>query len=224
MILIPAGPFEMGSDTGAPDEFPIHTVTLEDYYFDKYEVTNAQYKTCVDAGVCNIPQETSSPTREQYFGNPEYDNFPVIFVTWFDAVDYCTWRDAKLPTEAEWERAGRGPDNWIYPWGDETEIGCDYTNYNNCVGDTVSIGSYNFDVSPFGIYDMAGNAREWVEDYLRPYPGGDPNGSPEYGKGHRVERGGGFDSNDDQIRLPNRASWHAHVGTLRKGIRCARTP
>jgi formylglycine-generating enzyme required for sulfatase activity len=225
MVLIPAGPFEMGSGDGEPDAMPVHTVTLEDFYIDKYEVTNAEYKRCVDAGACNPHYDLNSLSRESYYGNPEFDNYPVIFVTWYDGVNYCKWRGARLPTPAEWEKAGRGPDNRLFPWGNEFIFNCDYLNFNNCVGDTTEVGSYIYDLSPYGVFDLAGNIREWTSEYYRPYPGGDPNGSPNYGKGHRELRGGAFDLADWQVRLPNRASWFpSEANSTRAGFRCALSP
>jgi formylglycine-generating enzyme required for sulfatase activity len=226
MVLIPRGSFEMGSDDGEPDAMPVHTVNLEDYYIDKYEITNAQYIQCVDAGACNPHYNVGSLTREDYYGNPEFDNYPVIYVTWYDGVNYCKWRDgARLPTPAEWEKAGRGTDNRLFPWGNEFIFNCDYLNFNNCVGDTAEVGSYAYDQSPYGVFDLAGNIREWTSDYYRPYPGGDPNGSPNYGKGHRELRGGAFDLADWQVRLTNRASWFpSEANSTRAGFRCARTP
>jgi serine/threonine protein kinase/formylglycine-generating enzyme required for sulfatase activity len=224
MALIPAGSFEMGSTEGEPDAMPVHTVHLDDYYIDRYEVTNGQYKKCVDAGACNPHYELSSTTRENYYGNPEFDNFPVIYVTWYDGVNYCKWRGARLPTPAEWEKAGRGPDNRTFPWGEDYDMTCDTLNFNNCVGDTSAVGSYVADQSVYGVFDMAGNVREWTSEYYRPYPGGDPNASPNYGKGHREIRSGSFGNEDWQVRLPNRASWFPSHESHQRGFRCALTP
>jgi len=134
MALIPAGEFTMGryaNDELATcreyeaecyldwfqDEEPVHTLYLEAFYMDLYEVTNAQYKACMDEGVCEPPQRPDSYTRSSYFGNPEFDDFPVINVNWYQAQAYCAWRGGRLPSEAEWEKAARGSDGHTYPWG-----------------------------------------------------------------------------------------------------------
>ena len=118
MVRVPAGPFLMGSEDGGQDEQPEHSVVLDEFTIDQYEVTNAHYKQCVDAGVCDPPERVDSETRPRYFGEPEFANYPVIGVTWADAQTYCEWRGARLPTEAEWEKAARGTDGRILPWGD----------------------------------------------------------------------------------------------------------
>ncbi len=193
MILIPAGEFEMGGDADQAlticqeiydpyydlnqcgsnwfeDEEPIHIVYLDDYYIDKFEVTNADYQVCVEDGECNLPDKTNSYTREEYFGNPEYADYPVIYVNWYDAQTYCAWRGARLPTEAEWEKAARGTDGRIYPWG---------SNFDGRLGnfcgpkgenidghtDTVPVGSYPEGASPYGVMDMSGNVFEWTSDW-----------------------------------------------------------
>ncbi len=104
MRLVPAGNFTMGSER-YDNEKPIHEVYLDAYYMDKYEVTNALYKACVDAGVCDPPKNSSSNTRSSYYGNSQYDDYPVIYVDWNMAKTYCEWRGAGLPTEAQWEKA-----------------------------------------------------------------------------------------------------------------------
>ncbi|MBI2059139.1 MAG: SUMF1/EgtB/PvdO family nonheme iron enzyme [Nitrospirae bacterium] len=111
MIAIPAGTFVQGSKTGEgyASENPRRLVTLSNYYSDKYEVTNANYKACVTAGDCTAPSSANSYTRTPYYGNATYDNYPVIYVNWQQSVDYCTWKGRRLPTEAEWEKAARGP-------------------------------------------------------------------------------------------------------------------
>ena len=180
MILIPEGEFVMGCDPGnvfgincAPDkyhyELPLHAVYLDAYKIDKFEVTNTQYRTCVESGLCNAPRKEISKTRGDYFSNPEYDYYPVLFVSHWDAEDYCRWAGKRLPTEAEWEKAARGSiDIRMWPWGNEG-AGCSRLNFNHpgvgwCNSDTKRVGDYLTGASPYGVMDLGGNAFEWVAD------------------------------------------------------------
>src|SRR5512147_102854 len=113
MVLVPEGEFVMGSDQGEKQEQPVHQVYLNAYYIDKYEVTNALYTLCVDAGTCRGPYGRSK------YNDPQYAQHPVVYVNWTMAKAFCEWRGARLPTEAEWEKAARGTDGRIYPWGNE---------------------------------------------------------------------------------------------------------
>jgi hypothetical protein len=108
LLYVPAGEFTMGSDRGRPDEKPVHKVILDAFWIDQTEVTNKMYALCVDAAVCEEPTDTSSSTHSSYYGNAEYDNYPVIYVDWNMAKTYCEWADRRLPTEAEWEKVARG--------------------------------------------------------------------------------------------------------------------
>ncbi|MBI3536650.1 MAG: SUMF1/EgtB/PvdO family nonheme iron enzyme, partial [Chloroflexi bacterium] len=168
MVSIPEGEFLMGSglnDTqGASDEKPQHLVYLDAFMMDKFEVTNALYKKCVDARSCARPSESKSYTRSSYYGNPSFDNYPVIYVSWNDADTYCKWLGKRLPTEAEWEKAARGTDGRIYPWGNSFE-----KNRLNSIesgrDDTTEVGIFPTGASPYGAQDMAGNVWEWVADW-----------------------------------------------------------
>ena len=180
LLYIPAGNFEMGSTGNEVDERPVHTVYLKAFFMDQTEVTNAMYAMCVKAGICEPPQANTSISHNAsngsvYYGNPLFDNYPVIFVNWVDAKTYCKWAGRRLPTEAEWEKAA----TWDaslgtkrpYPWG--KKVDCSYANYygdgnNLCVGDTTAVGSYPSGISFYGILDMAGNVWEWVADRYDP--------------------------------------------------------
>ena len=123
MVWVPAGEFTMGSNDGNSDEQPVHTVYLDDYWIDQTEVTNVQYAACVVGGPCDPPSSSSS--RDSYYGNPDYDNYPVIHVSWDDSDTYCAWRDARLPTEAEWEKVTRGDDGRTFPWREDSDLSAD---------------------------------------------------------------------------------------------------
>ncbi len=171
MIHIPEGYFWIGCDPDHNGGFPCYFDDIrrgytDAYYIDKTEVTTAQYARCVDVGICRPPQDFSSKTRRKYFNNPRFSDFPVIHVIQDDAYTYCRWAGKDLPSEVEWQKAARGPDDKrAYPWGDE-DPNCTLTNsYNNatstfCVGDTVKVGSRPDGASPYGVLDMSGNVSE----------------------------------------------------------------
>lgn len=228
MRLVPAGIFIMGSENGNADEKPVRQVSLDVYYIDTYEVTNAFYGACVNEGVCTPPYDNNSIVQENYFGNPLYDRYPVVKVNWFQAKTFCEWRGARLPSEAEWEKAARGIDGRTYPWGEK--IDCSYANYwgvdNGCIGDTTEVGSYERGISPYGLYDMAGNVWEWVADwysdtFYQYSPFENPVG-PSGGQ-NKILRGGSWNRDEFNVRVSIRSQFDPNK-THNYGIRCARFP
>jgi serine/threonine protein kinase len=192
MRLVPAGMFGMGSshDQEPADVKPMHMVTLHNYYMDVYEVTNAQYKVCLDAGACTPISKKDDPKARRYY-DPKFGNLPIVWVDWIQTKAFCEWRGARLPTEAEWEKAARGTDGRSYPWGE----GLDLSFANSNGSDVTEVGKFEKDKSPYGMYDMAGNVFEWVNDWYDPTyyqysPSEDPQG-PSSGDS-RVLRGGSW--------------------------------
>jgi formylglycine-generating enzyme required for sulfatase activity len=173
----------------------------------------------VQAGQCNIPEDVS------HYNSSVYENYPVVYVSWYDAQEYCAWVGRRLPTEAEWEKAARGTDGRIYPWGNQ--INCNYSNYRDCIGATRSVGSYPQGASPYGAMDMVGNVREWTADWYdanyytvspRENPTGPANGD------YRVLRGGSCCNDDGFARGADR-NWNIPGSTrVIYGFRCAASP
>ncbi len=221
MVLVPAGEFTMGSDSGNPNEQPVHQRYLDAFYMDKYEVTNSLYQSCVNAGGCDPPHEVGSPTRSSYYDNHEFANYPVIYMDWFQSKRYCEWRGGYLPTEAQWEKAARGTEGRTYPWGEG--IGCDRANYFSlCVEETTEVGSYESGKSQYGVYDMAGNVWEWVSSSDASYPYSLSDGREDLDLSKlRVIRGGAWDGNDQQARSTFRFGYSPDVVIYSHGFRCA---
>ncbi len=201
MVFVPGGEFTMGGEDGNRDEKPVHRVYVDAFYMDKYEVTNALYAACVNEGGCSQPHDPV------YYNDAGYTSHPVVYVDWNQAVGYCRWRGARLPSEAEWEKAARGPDERTYPWGEDLD--CSKANYIGCNGGTSAVGSHENSASPYGAYDLSGNAWEWVADwydgnYYETLGGNacNPPG-PASGK-FRVLRGGAWLYNEFGVRSSNR--------------------
>lgn len=231
MVLIPAGTFKMGNNGGADDERPEHTVYLNAFYIDKYEVTNVQYKQFCDA------------TGRGYPGDPifgylaNYPNYPVLNVSYQDAIDYAQWRGKRLPTEAEWEKAARGGlSGGKYPWGNEepASVKCNYIDCSGLPG-VIKLSFWNehgpmpvgsFPPNNYGLFEMAGNVYEWCNDFYDPAyyansPADNPHG-PQYGQMHILRGGSWFnyapalECSDRGKALPNGRDYDNGVG-----FRCA---
>jgi len=190
MALIPAGEFTMGSDQRLPDEGPEHRVFLATYWLDRYEVTNLQYKQFIDATNRKSPRHYEN----RMFPDGLVDH-PVVYVSWYDATDYCAWAGKRLPSGAEWEKAARGDDARIYPWGNEFDI----TRANmpqrwdtlKQAGGTTPVGAFKKGISPFGLFDMSGNVWEWTSSWYEAYPG-NKKLTENYGKTYKTLKGGSW--------------------------------
>jgi eukaryotic-like serine/threonine-protein kinase len=226
MVYVPAGSFLRGStdadEMATEFEKPQREVYLEAFWIDRTEVTVGQYRACVDAGGCAPPMETSSATRPDYYDGGAFDDYPVLWVNWYDADTYCRWVGARLPTEAEWEKAARGTDERVFPWGDVWNES--HTNANDRLGDTRPVGSFPAGASPYGALDMSGNVWEWVADWfneeyyissLTRNPTGPLSGS------ERSMRSGSWYSRIAWQRAANRGSAEPNFSDDDIGFRCA---
>lgn len=203
----------MGS-TVAKDEQPVHRVTLNAFWIMQTEVTNAQYASCVTAKIC-------TPPGNQLWDEPTSAAHPVTNVNWEQANQYARWAGGRLPTEAEWEKAARGTDERIYPWGNQ-EVSDQLLNYNFVKGATTPVGSYPEGASPYQALDMAGNVEEWVADwytdnYYANSPAENPPG-PDKGI-FRVVRGGSFNSTRIAVRTTARGKALPNTGFPSVGFR-----
>jgi formylglycine-generating enzyme required for sulfatase activity len=241
LVFIPAGEFTMGSNESDPyfwgAEAPQHVVILDEFWIYKTEVTNRMYALCQEAKSCPRPAQVHSVITDSYYGNPAYDNYPVIYVTYVDAVSYCSWAGGRLPTEAEWEKAARGTDRRLFPWGDDDPSGdlaniCDRlctqgAKREAAVDDgfpgPAPVGSFPAGVSPYGVLDMAGNVWEWVFDWFSPAyynvsPMENPLG-PAAGVTRGI-RGGGWDTPNSGVRVVVRTSLTPTKSLNGLGFRC----
>ncbi|MEW6401242.1 MAG: SUMF1/EgtB/PvdO family nonheme iron enzyme [Chloroflexota bacterium] len=225
LLFIPAGTFTMGSySSDQGDEKPEHELNLDAYWIDETEVTNAMYAECVEARKCNPPKFVKSSTRPDYFENPEFADYPVIYVTWYDAAAYCSWTGRRLPTEAEWEKAARGPDGRMFPWGNaEPKDGL--LNFQSRLGDTTEVGMYPDGASMYGALDMSGNVWEWVSSLYQPYPYEADDGREDPNpKDRRSVRGGAWGYGDNHVRSAFRNYYDPMTAYFSLGFRCAQSP
>lgn len=239
MVHIPAGAFTMGSDSGPDDERPAHQVTLPGFDIDLFPVTNAEFARFLNAWGLRTPRDDrrfdddDQDARIHATGAPGqlwqpdagFERHPVVEVTWVGARDYCQWLGKRLPTEAQWEKAARGSDGRIYPWGPEAPTP-GRAAYGLGWQQTSPVDAFPDGRSPFGVWDMAGNAWEWVSSAYRPYPYRSDDGRelPDPGP-VRSTRGGGLDSPPGEITTTQRGrslSRAPRAGHHNIGFRCAR--
>lgn len=236
MIDIPAGAFTMGSDAGPEDERPAHSVTLNAFAIDRLPVTNAQFAAFLDhAGLTGSrgerlydhddPDARIHRRGNRWQADPGAENHPVVEASWGGALAYCVWRGARLPTEAEWEKAARGTDGRRYPWGNAAPD-ARRARFGAGWHDTAPVDAHPAGASPYGALDLAGNAWEWVSSAYRPYPYRADDGREDPAPGPvRSTRGGGQDSPAGQITTTQRGrdlSRNPAAGHHNIGFRCAR--
>ena len=228
MVMIPAGTYTVGQDGSKPKNGPAHDVDLAAFEIDRFEVTNDEFaRFAEESGYTTYAEGQGSKSWRD--AAPDKGNHPVVYVTWDDAVAYCEWAGKRLPTEEEWEVAARGEDGRVYPWGNDfpgDDAIAEYGNfYETGLRSTFPVGGFEQGVSPFGLYDTAGNVREWTASAFLAYPGAAADADPFFGEDKRVHRGGGwFDGQDGEVV----ATYNRNAGPAETsanddiGFRCAR--
>jgi formylglycine-generating enzyme required for sulfatase activity len=244
MIYIPGGVFSIGDNTSERNDVkPEQLISLDAFYLDETEVTNAAYALCVDAGECPRPARAGATYYQSYFRDPAFDDYPVINVSWFNADTFCRWRGARLPTEAEWEMAaGFDPAAGVkyrYPWGDMfdgTRLNfCDLNcprddrsaEWDDGFRDTAPVATYPDGRSPSGVYDLLGNVMEWVNDWYdaRTYQDiTDTNPMGPLEGEFKSYRGGSWLTPLDDLGVSVRANFDPTVAQANLGFRCAMAP
>jgi formylglycine-generating enzyme len=243
MVLIPAGEFQMGSPGGGlfgmgaegeADEHPQHAVYLDAFYIGKLKITNSQYQTFIKATGHRAPTNCCDPAKfDIWRGGIPFEgtaDLPVINVDWHDAFSYCAWAGGRLPTEAEWEKAARGTDGRIYPWGNQAatrslaNFSLQEISYWDGPLSLTRVNQYDSGQSPYGVFDMAGNVWDWVQDwysenYYQDSPSRNPMG-PAKGTA-KVIRGGSWRNTPDMLRSANRNKHHPSERRVYVGFRCA---
>jgi formylglycine-generating enzyme required for sulfatase activity len=233
MVRIQAGPFRRGvDDRRGPDEGPAQTIRLHTFYIDRTEVTNARFAEFVAATGYRTSAEADSASRSwrqpHTDGTEAVADHPVVYVSWHDAQAYCRWRNGRLPTEAEWEKAARGTHGKRWPWGDRE----DASRANGWGPDDpypglAPAGMFPQGTSPFGVHDMAGNVWEWCADWYDPdhYTVAAPRDPTGPANGQlRVARGGSWSNPLPVLRTTNRHAVHPLEAGPGLGFRCAATP
>lgn len=238
MVLIPAGPFTMGRNDGPDEEKPAHRVFLPAYYIDRNLVTWADYLPFIQEKGPAGPQgemylDTDDPDAkivlqgDTWVIEKGFDKFPASEMAWSGALDYCRWRRKRLPTEAQWEKAARGTDSRLYPWGNQ-KPSAEYLLLGDFRGQTAPVGSYPKGASPYGVNDMAGQVWEWTASLAMPYPYKPRDGRESLSAvDARVARGGnsasapdGMTATSREVVMPGRqATGHGYLG-----FRCAAEP
>ena len=233
MVYVPAGEFIMGSDpdvdpmTDELDELPQHKVFLDAYFIDKHEVSNADYTQFVEA---------TGHRNSIFWDNPKFNhpNQPVVGVTWGDVSAYAAWIGKRLPTEAEWEKAARGTDGRIWPWGNEFDpTKCNFDDERKFDGHldgfamAAPVKSFEQGASPYGALNMVGNAAEWVADwfdmeYYAVSPAENPKGPPTSGMGKKSWRGASWFAGSEQMRCAFREYDDIVASGQILGFRCAK--
>jgi formylglycine-generating enzyme required for sulfatase activity len=236
MVAVPEGPFRMGADDGEPDERPAHVVHLPGFSIDRLPVTNAEFALFLDAAGARGPRgldyydDHDADARihrrgGRWIADPGYESHPVVEASWHGARAYCAWRGARLPTEAEWEKAARGTDARRYPWGNELPD-ASRARYASGWNATAPVGAHPRGASPYGMLDAAGNVWQWVSSAYRPYPWRRDDGREDLeADAVRGTRGGGHDSPAEAITATQRGrmlSRAPNAGHHNIGFRCAR--
>ncbi len=234
---VPSGPFWMGSSMGQ-DECPVHSVELDGFFIDAFEVTNLRWDDCVRSGSC--PQmPTSCMPYQAGYGLDHPDVLPVVCITWDNAANFCSWSGGRLPTEAEWEKASRGTEGATFGWGQESPT-CNFANFRlastHCYQNVAPVGYFEFTRSAYGLWDTNGNVFEWTADYYDALfyeysTSVNPTGpienchlshtetSQECSK--RVLRGGAYNTTEDVIRSSARSFASEDLIDDNIGFRCA---